>query len=657
MSRRHSVLHRSISDLINSCNFLISSNRSEAFDVSSIMISEVKSIVYPVNEKIQFNLDRRNAGYGELDVTITSPVGKNLPIDVRSMDNKDQGEVISFTPTVPGKYKISITFSGYEVPGSPITFIAQDLASQVRAIGDGLKLANANENNSFIVESQHDGQLKVRIECGDREIVPKIERKARNYLVHFKPTDIGYANLSLYWNGTHIHGSPFSVPVVDLSKIQFLSGTDKLSSINKKSDHPQRRAFYYDPHVPKEITLDVSKCGPGRLRVEAVCQSNSDVSFPVHVDQYVLHRYRLTFTCPPSNKMLPKCTNVDAISANEIYLIKLFYNDVAVNEPMSPMIAFPSTSNSSGKPLTSESMANNQTPIESTSAISNDTTTHLEGVSQQAKQFASGECPTVVLRGHGLAGARCGEEGEFTIDGSEAGGGRPVVKLTGSKSNIDIQVVHLEGKVYKAIYTPTVAGTYLLNVLWDGKQVRGCPLKINILPSCDANRVICTGDGLKGGVLGKEIKTFIDTRRAGPGELTALCNGPNKVAFCELLDQGDGTFILFVKPQESGRHYLTIKYGDVHIPRSPFTIKVSGAPEASKVRVYGPGIEHGVLPLYQSRFICDTRGAGAGQLTVRIRGPKGAFRMETQRENQRDRTILCKYDPTEPGDYRIEIKW
>ena len=25
----------------------------------------------------------------------------------------------------------------------------------------------------------------------------------------------------------------------------------------------------------------------------------------------------------------------------------------------------------------------------------------------------------------------------------------------------------------------------------------------------------------------------------------------------------------------------------------------------------------------QSRFICDTRGAGAGQLTVRIRGPKG----------------------------------
>ena len=35
----------------------------------------------------------------------------------------------------------------------------------------------------------------------------------------------------------------------------------------------------------------------------------------------------------------------------------------------------------------------------------------------------------------------------------------------------------------------------------------------------------------------------------------------------------------------------------------------------------------------------------------------GAFRVEMQRENQKDRTIVCKYDPTEPGDYRIEVRW
>jgi filamin len=114
-------------------------------------------------------------------------------------------------------------------------------------------------------------------------------------------------------------------------------------------------------------------------------------------------------------------------------------------------------------------------------------------------------------------------------------------------------------------------------------------------------------------------------------------------------------------------------YPGQHVPGSPFSLRVAGSPDASKVRVFGPGIEHGVLATFQSRFICDTRGAGAGQLTVRIRGPKGiwfylisnyllnkitgAFRVEMQRESQKDRSILCKFEPTEPGDYKLEVRW
>lgn len=75
----------------------------------------------------------------------------------------------------------------------------------------------------------------------------------------------------------------------------------------------------------------------------------------------------------------------------------------------------------------------------------------------------------------------------------------------------------------------------------------------------------------------------------------------------------------------------------------------------NKVRVYGPGIEHGVLATFQSRFICDTRGAGAGQLTVRVRGPKGAFRVEMQRESQKDRTILCKVSKMNRNTKRNQI--
>jgi len=113
------------------------------------------------------------------------------------------------------------------------------------------------------------------------------------------------------------------------------------------------------------------------------------------------------------------------------------------------------------------------------------------------------------------------------------------------------------------------------------RQVKGCPLKVNVTGVCDASKVLCTGDGLGIGTVGKDIRSFIDTRRAGPGindktsifvcksftnihefsgELSAHCIGPHKVAYCELYDHGDGTFTLNVKPQESGRHTLTVKY-------------------------------------------------------------------------------------------------
>jgi len=49
------------------------------------------------------------------------------------------------------------------------------------------------------------------------------------------------------------------------------------------------------------------------------------------------------------------------------------------------------------------------------------------------------------------------------------------------------------------------------------RQVKGCPLKVAVTAVADAGRVVCSGDGLRVGTVGKEIRSFIDTRRAGPG--------------------------------------------------------------------------------------------------------------------------------------------
>ncbi|RWS15635.1 Filamin-B-like protein [Dinothrombium tinctorium] len=558
---------------------------SEGFDPMKVVLQKIKSTNFVVNEKIFFTLNRKDAGYAELDVTVTSPLGRHLPIEVKGTPD-GEGEMIEFIPTVPGKYKIAITFGGYEVPLSPVTFIAQE-GSLPTAEGNGLLVGMINEEATFKINSKGlSGKPEVRVDGPDTEAVCTIVESGGNHIVTYTPLEIGVFDVHVLWNGREIEGSPFHPKVINLANVAPIGGWENLLDEGNK--------MCCNLNEENKISFDVSGAGPGKLRAEIKLPDSSLV--PANVEQTGPHKFRFAF--------VPKIIGE--------YAINFYFCDVLL--PKSPLMAV----------------------------------TH---------ETSSNECATVVLRGHGLAGSRVGEETEFIIDGSEAGPGQPEISLTGVKADIPIKVKQISQRIFKAIYTPSVPGTYLLNVVWANKQVKGCPLKVSILPRCDASRVICSGEGLKGGTVGKEIKAFIDTRRAGPGDLTAHCMGPHKAAYCELYDQLNGTFDLIIKPQEGGRHLLTIKYGNEHIPGSPFNLRIAGPPDASKVKVYGPGIEHGVLPLYQSRFICDTRGAGAGQLTVRIRGPKGAFRVEMQRESQKDRTILCKYDPTEPGDYRIEIKW
>lgn len=166
--------------------------------------------------------------------------------------------------------------------------------------------------------------------------------------------------------------------------------------------------------------------------------------------------------------------------------------------------------------------------------------------------------------------------------------GNPEVTLYAADSNIPVPVmISLAGeKIWRASYTLNTPGNYLLSVLWAGRPVKGCPIVVEAKGGADASKVLCSGEGLRQGVVGREIRSWIDTRRAGPGELTAHCTGPRKVAYCELYDHGDATFTLNVKPQEPGRHQLTIKYAGQHVQGSPFILKVAGAPDASKVRVY-----------------------------------------------------------------------
>merc|ERR1711899_216006 len=97
-----------------------------------------------------------------------------------------------------------------------------------------------------------------------------------------------------------------------------------------------------------------------------------------------------------------------------------------------------------------------------------------------------GQAPTtavtsgkVRLTGQGLVSAVCGEDNHFTIDGSSSNEtGRPEVSITGGlKADIPVRLRPVGNNIFAATYSPRSPGTYLLNFLWSGRQVKGCPLK------------------------------------------------------------------------------------------------------------------------------------------------------------------------------------
>ena len=69
----------------------------------------------------------------------------------------------------------------------------------------------------------------------------------------------------------------------------------------------------------------------------------------------------------------------------------------------------------------------------------------------------------------------------------------------------------------------------------------------------------------------------------------------------------------------SGNHKVSVKYGGVHAPGSPFKVAISPKSDASKVKVTGPGVEPtGVQPGKPTYFTINASEAGKGDVHVKV---------------------------------------
>uniref|UniRef100_A0A8C4EKZ8 Filamin B n=1 Tax=Dicentrarchus labrax TaxID=13489 RepID=A0A8C4EKZ8_DICLA len=252
----------------------------------------------------------------------------------------------------------------------------------------------------------------------------------------------------------------------------------------------------------------------------------------------------------------------------------------------------------------------------------------------------------------------------FTVDTFSAGQGQVTVYLDhpdGTRE--ELKPEPNEGKkTFSVTYIPQVMGPHKVTVLFAGQPIPKSPFEVNVDKALgDASKVTVKGPGVEpvGNIANKPTYFDIYTA-AGTGDVTAMIRDPQgrqNIVEAMMEDKGDSMYRCTYRPTQAGPHTVTVTFGGVGIPRSPFSVDVGPACTPGACRATGRGLQPSGLRVKQvGDFKVDTKNAGSGDLKVLVKGPKGIEEPVKQISSQ-DGVFSYEYYPNSPGKYTVSITW
>jgi len=291
-----------------------------------------------------------------------------------------------------------------------------------------------------------------------------------------------------------------------------------------------------------------------------------------------------------------------------------------------------------------------------------------------------------LVYGPGLERGTQGEPGVFTIESRDRLGQR--IKFGGDPYRVTIKGPNKEEEApkivdnhdgsYTVTYVPIDYGHHQIAVTLEGRNVAKSPYDVNVSKPKgypDAMQCFADGPGLKGGNTAEPAVFTIHARDSNgqpvvPREnpfLTEITQPDGSDLPAQVKDNRDGTYTVTYNPTEVGRHEITVglknpaapQYWE-HIKDSPFHVGIVPGTDASKSRVYGPGIEEGVQDNLPTHFTIEARDRngqpmreGGDPFDVKIHGPRGE--VPAQVVDNGDGTYTVNYAPENAGNHRIDV--
>nr|XP_036224246.1 filamin-A isoform X3 [Bactrocera oleae] len=629
-----------------------------------------------VGDDADFKIYTEGAGEGIPEVRVIGPGGANQNIALTKIDGTTYE--CHYFPTKEGRYVAMVTFGGQEVPKSPFEIkVGPKKESSIVAYGPGLSGGIIGYPAAFVVETNGEtgalgftvaGPSQAEIECHDNG--------DGSALVKYHPTAVGEYAVHILCDNEDIPKSPFIA--------QILPRTDFHPEL-VKTYGPGLEKNGVTIGKPQTFTVDTSKAGSAPLevvvedvygkRVPVDIKNNPDgtKAFTYTPTSGVPHTvevnygsvatpnapYRVYVGIPiDANKVqafgpwlqpgvrpnAPTHFNVDARDAGDAELkVKIVHEETKVEVPCRIIDNEDNTYTVEVIPPTKGAYTTTMTyggqPVPLGQKVL------VEQTLDVTKIKVDGLEPSVIMNA----------PTDFMVDMSKVGSDIDSTKLSCAifdpKGNVlpSKIVSGPSDDIFRVAYTPFEAGRHTIELLYDNIPVPGSPFVVHVKSGCDPSRCKAYGPGLEKGLTNQQNKFTVETRGAGNGGLSLAIEGPSE-AKMTCTDNRDGSCDVEYLATDPGEYDITIRFADKHIPGSPFRVLVEETVDPSKVKVYGPGIEHGeVRESVPTYFNVDVSEAGPGRIAVKLTNSEGIPVDNLRVEDKSNGIYAVHYVPPKQG--------
>ena len=246
----------------------------------------------------------------------------------------------------------------------------------------------------------------------------------------------------------------------------------------------------------------------------------------------------------------------------------------------------------------------------------------------------------------------------FSTKGAGKGKLRATAKSISTEKEVPVTITQAQKNHYHLQLAPTEGLNYTLIVLYDELHIQGSPFRIAL---GDASRCHTSGDGLFKAWSMKWNKFTIDSEEAGPGELSVTIEGEgvhgdtnNVEPHISKLDEFH--YDVAYQPPAVGNYWITVKWGNIEIPNSPFCIPCHRPLDHSQF-----SIEETVTQTYlgkpaQIRVDCNELIEEEDKLVISVHSLEDE-RHQGEVVRDGDQSYTCTIAPPSLGKYQVYILW